>query len=118
MSTTNTLPPIDQAKVNRWAYGADVLCLHAVCQPVVSEMQMALRQQRRQLDRCADALEYLFNRIHRDQPVRNVIGAGTEAFERLTAIAAEISGDDVDGLREQIIPGSASIHRARQEEEE
>jgi hypothetical protein len=96
----------------------DILCLHALAQPLVSEMQDVIRYQKRQLDRCADALEYALNRISRENELRNLFGAGTETYERLTAAAAEISGDDVDSLRDQIIPGSASIHKRRTQEEE
>lgn len=93
------------------------MCLHAICQPVVNEAQAVIRHQRDQLDRCAQALDYLFLRLHDEERLRQLIGAGTETFERLTAIQAEILGTDVDLLRDQIIPGSAGLHRARKEDE-
>jgi len=96
----------------------DILCLHAPAQPLVGEMQDVIRYQKRQLDRCADALEYALNRIAREEKVQQVFGCGTEAFERLTAAAAEISGDDVDSLRDQILPGSSAIHKKRTYEPE
>lgn len=109
--------PVTQAKINEWARGADVLCLHAICQPVANEMQAAIRFQRRQLDRIARDLDYVFARMRNDAVFRGQFEA-TECFARLTAAAAEAKGVDVNTLRNSIIPGSARMHRPRDEDDE
>jgi len=94
----------------------DVLCLHAICQPVVSEMQDVIRYQRRQLDLCVEALAYALNRIAAEQVLRFRMGEGTEVFGLLTLALAEASNRNVNNLRNEILPGSAAIHQEMEEE--
>lgn len=109
--------PQPRVKVREFL-GADVMCLHAVCQPVATDMQNAIRFQRQQLDQCAEALHYVLNRIKREDEVRKRLGCGSEVYERLTAALANITDRDVDALRDHYIPGSAAIHRSHEEDEE
>ena len=90
----------------------DVLCLHAICQPVVNQMQNVVRFQRRQLDQCADAIGYLMDRLQADSRLANLF-LGTESFTRLTAALAEIKNENLFVLREFILPGSGPLHRSR-----
>lgn len=93
----------------------DVLCLHAICQPVVNEMQNCIRFQRRQLDECAVALHHVLNRIKTDDKVQYKLGAGTETFGKLTAALASIKDRDVHALRDHYIPGSSGLYREVEE---
>jgi hypothetical protein len=86
--------------------GEDVMCLHAICQPLVNEMQAVIRHQREQLNRAVAAMEYSIRRQGDNL-------AGTQQFTNLTKIIAEIKGMDVDAVRDHFIPGSASIHKER-----
>ncbi len=84
--------------------GGDVLCLHPICQPVVNEMQAVIRHQREQLVRAVAAMDYVV-RVQGEKLL------ATEQFGRLTLAIAEIKGQDVHGLREQYLPGSANFYR-------
>ena len=84
--------------------GHHVLCLHAICQPLVDDMQTVILHQRDQLERAVKAMEYSISR-QRD----NLLGS--QQFTNLTAIIAEIKNEDVDIVREGYIPGSAKMHR-------
>ncbi len=94
----------------------DVMCLHAICQPLATDMQEVIRFQRAQLVRITQhAVKYLLIRISREAALREQIGAGTETFERLTAVYAEATGLDVDAVRDHYIPGSARLHKRGEE---
>lgn len=110
--------PDMRVKVREWTGPEDVMPLHAICQPVVTEAQQCIRFQRQQLDRCAEALHYVLRRIKNEERVRMLLGAGTEVFEKLTAALADAKDRDVDAVRDYYIPGSAALHRARDEDEE
>lgn len=103
-------------KAKIYSGNADVMCLHSLAQPLVSEMQKVIRFQRRQLDQVAGAIEHTLERIKHDDIVRRRIGVCTETFEVLTAAYAEIQDLPVDQVRDGILPGSAAIHRPRREE--
>lgn len=122
MSITTTIPEIttaDRQRIKlREFVGEDVVCLHAIAQPLVNDMQNGIRFQRQQLEQCAEALHYVLHRIKREEEVRNKLGCGTEVYERLTAALANITDRDVDALRDHYIPGSAAIHRSHEEDEE
>ena len=57
------------------------------------------------------ALSYVLNRISNNAEVQNLIGCGTETYERLTEAYSLVTGESLDEVREEFIPGSASIHR-------
>lgn len=117
MSDSVTPEMVTRAKLREWTGDADVMCLHAICQPVVNEAQGCIRFQRQQLDACAAALHYVLDRVRTEERIRMLLGAGTETFERLTAALANASDRDVDAVRDHYIPGSAKLHRSRAEEE-
>ena len=102
----------------RMAAPEDILCLHALAQPLVSEMQGVIRFQRRQLDQCAKALSYVLERIRNEHEAAHRFGVCTEAYDRLTAALSEATDQDVDALRDSILPGSARLHRKTKMEEE
>jgi hypothetical protein len=70
----------------------------------------------RTLELCAVAITHVLGRISGDEKVRYYLGAGTEAFGRLTAAYAALKKRPVDEVRDEILPGSASIHCPRREE--
>lgn len=105
-----------RVKVREFTGNGDVIPLHAIDQGLVTDMQKCIRFQRAQLDKCADALHYVLNRISREPDLRNKMGAATETFERLTAALADAKDRDVDALRDHYIPGSAAIHLEGDEE--
>src|ERR1035438_3624124 len=57
------------------------------------------------------ALSYVLNRISNNAEVQNLLGLGTESFERLTQAYSLVTGESVDEVREEFIPGSSSVHR-------
>lgn len=91
----------------------DVVCLHALAQPLVHEMQQVVRFQEKRLEQAGESIWYILNRLRSDSALRNLLGCGTESFERLTESFADISGKDVEFIRNESIPGSAAIHRPR-----
>jgi hypothetical protein len=84
--------------------GADLLCLHPICQPIVNDAQAVIRHQRGQLDRAVEVMAYFLT-------VQGSKLLCTEQFAQVTAIIAEINGQDVEAVREGFIPGSAKFHR-------
>jgi hypothetical protein len=100
-------------KAAHFAGNCDVLCLHALAQPLVDEMQNVIRYQQTIIDRELKAIEYVLNRIQNSESVSYVIGAGTETFGKLTEAKAIATGLDVEGIRNEVLPGSASIYRER-----
>ena len=90
--------------------GADVLCIHPICQPMVDEMQAVIRFQRDQMQRAVAAMDYALT-VQGDKLMAK------EQFTRLTRVIAEINGQDVDAVREHYIEGSATLHKCREEEE-
>lgn len=61
--------------------------------------------------RACQAIKYILDRIGAEADVAYRLGAGTQTFELLTASYAELSGTPVDTVRNEILPGSAAIHR-------
>ncbi len=98
-------------KLREYAGPEDVMCLHALAQPLVHDLQEVIRFQKQQLETCADAIAYTLGRIAKERSARDVMGTCTETYERLTNALAEASNLDVDALRDQFIPGSAAFHR-------
>lgn len=95
--------------------GNDVLCLDAIDQPLVNEMQRCIRFQHDQDMEAAKGIFYLLRRI-RDEETLQVQFHATEAFARLTQAYATLTGKDVSAVRDSIIPGCASLHRDEEEE--
>lgn len=116
MSIKETKPEL-RVKLLEYRGLDDVMCLHAICQPVVSQMQNCIRFQNEQLQGCAAALHHVLKRIKVDEKVQYKLGAGTESFELLTAALADCTNRDVDAVRDYYIPGSAALHRDQKEEE-
>ena len=101
---TDTVVPTEL--VNEFT-GDDVLCLHAICQPLVDQMQAVIRFQRDQLSRAVAALDYSIR-----MQGNNLLG--TQQFTKSTLIISELTGKDVDSIREHYIQGSANMHRGRE----
>jgi hypothetical protein len=83
--------------------GEDILCLHAICQPLVTDLQAVIRHQQELLRQSVEAMEYSIWR-QRDNLV------GTQQYTNLTRVISQITGEDLDALRDRFIPGSSSIH--------
>lgn len=104
-----------RARAKILSSGEDVLCLHALAQPLVSEMQEVIRFQNKQLAQSADAIRHALIRIGSSEELQHHLGICTETFERLTAAFAEIEDLPVDQVREDVIPGSSAFHRKTEE---
>jgi len=62
-----------------------------------------------------DAIKHVLRRIQEDEATRNCLGACTESFAKLTEAAAALFEQDVDFLREAILPGTAIMHSSDRE---
>jgi hypothetical protein len=94
--------------------GHDIVCLHVLDQPLVSQMQKAIRFQQDLQIEAAKNIWYVLRRIKEDDQVRYHLGAGTESYARLTAAYASLTGKDVDAIRDQVLPGSADLHKEQE----
>lgn len=63
------------------------------------------------LELCENAIAHVLSRIQDDKDVRFYLGAGTEAFGKLTAAYAALTLRPVNFVRNKIIPGSAAMYR-------
>lgn len=88
-------------------------CHGPVIMPAKAAMEelRELRNQRATLELCNSAIVHVLARIQGDAKVRYQLGEGSQCYDLLTEAAAKLSGEDLDGLRDRIIPGSAPIHR-------
>lgn len=102
-----------RAKIKQYAGPANVMCLEALSQPLVSEMQTCIRYQNRQLERAGDAIAHALGQIGSNERVAREIGVCTETFDRLTSALADIQDKPVEEVRESVLPGSAAFHRKR-----
>jgi hypothetical protein len=96
-----------------FAGDCDVLCLHALAQPLVGEMQAAIRYQQAVIELQSEAINHVLQRIRYSHEVAHTLGAATETYQLLTEAYAEAGDYNVDALRDEILPGSACIHRRR-----
>lgn len=62
------------------------------------------------------AILHVLMRIRSDRAVAQVIGAGTESFDLLTAAASALSGEPLPKIREHIAPGSNALRHSTAEE--
>lgn len=102
---------ITHDRVREYTGNEDVMCLHALGQPLATELQNIVRFQYAQAKTAAAAIRYVLDHIKRNSVLRYEIGAGTQTFEELTAAYAGLTGDDVDQVRNDTIRGSAALHR-------
>ena len=93
MKAAESDPAILRAKLKEFT-GETVICLHAIDQPLVTDMQNCIRFQAGQLDECALTIVHLLKRIANHKQVRYYCGAGTETYDRLTKALALILGVD------------------------
>lgn len=62
------------------------------------------------------AIYRMLNRIRREPQLRELIGAGTEAFNLLTTAAAALSGEPLNQVMDYTVPGSSAFpHRGIEE---
>jgi len=99
--------PVSEELIREFT-GEDVLCLHAICQPLTDQMQAVIRHQRAQLDCAAEVMSYSLRRQG-----NNLLG--TQQFTDVTRMIAEITGENVDTVRESFIEGSSKIHKGEEE---
>lgn len=95
--------------------GHDIVCLHGMDQPLVSQMQKAIRFQHDQAMEIGKRLWHVLARIRDDQRLCHLIGPGTESYERLTEVYARLTNQDVNAVREKVCEGSAALHRNNEE---
>lgn len=99
-------------KLREFGGDADIICLHAIDQQLVTEMQETIRDLLDQRERIGGVIRGLLNKIKADDRYRYLMGAGTQTFADLTQSYALASTLDVDAIRETVIPGSAAFYRA------
>jgi hypothetical protein len=58
------------------------------------------------------AIDHVLFRIRDEANVSNFLGVGTESYSLLTNAKALLTNQPVDEVREEILPGSAAIHRS------
>ena len=88
---TTANPEVMRDLASKLARGEDVLCLHALAQPLVSEMQDVIRFQRAQLDECSQAFHYFLRRVQEEPALQSPMIA-TEALARIVRATAAIVG--------------------------
>jgi len=62
------------------------------------------------------AILYVLNRIRKDTEVAKKLGAGTEAFDLLTASASALTGEPLAQVRDFVAPGAAGLPHTTAEE--
>ena len=83
----------------------DVLCLFAIDQPLVTQMQRCIRFQAEIQSRVVLDLGYVLRRICQDPDLAFHM-LGTESFARITAAYALLTNQPVDEVRHLFVPCS------------
>lgn len=106
--------PIIQDQVREFI-GHEIVCLHAIDQPLVSQMQKVIVFLHDQQMEQGKSLWWVLRRIKEEPCLCNLIGPGTESYERLTQLYADLTIQNVDTVREKVCPGSAALHHNGEE---